>query len=109
MPFWEGINEYYVTLGEKYHVDPVLFLGIHIVATPLFLGAAWWLVRNTKRKKPIFFPALFTILFFNAANIYLVMYGKNIPFWLYGLLAVFTLYSGYISYKKIKLRIKKSS
>lgn len=36
----QAIKEYYITIGNKYHVDPVIFLGIHVVATPLFIFAA---------------------------------------------------------------------
>ena len=32
---WEAIKEYYTTIENKYYVDPVIFLGIHVVATPL--------------------------------------------------------------------------
>lgn len=38
---WEAIKEYYLTLGEKYQVDPIIFVGIHILATPPFLAATW--------------------------------------------------------------------
>jgi hypothetical protein len=39
MSWWETIKNYYITLRERYEVDPLLFVGIHVVATPLFAGS----------------------------------------------------------------------
>jgi uncharacterized membrane protein len=105
MNIWEAIKNYYLTLGEKYSVDPVIFLGIHIVATPPFLAGVWWIVRNKKRNQSIIIPVLVTLFFFNAANLYLIFYGRNIPWWIYTFIGAMTLYSGYATYKKIKKKI----
>lgn len=102
---WEAIKNYYLTLGKNYHVDPAVFLGIHVLATPLFLLAAAWLIKNYQQKKSILLPVIIAVLIFNAANIYLVMAGKNIQWWLYAILAVTTIVSGYFSFKKIHHKI----
>ena len=102
---WDAIKEYYIMLGEKYSVNPIVFLAIHVLATPLFLFSVAWLIKNIKKHKSILLPILFTVFFFNAANIYLVFAGKNIPFWIYIILGLITLFSGYVTYKKIKKRI----
>lgn len=102
---WEAIKNYYLTLGKNYHVDPAVFLGIHVLATPLFLLAAAWLIKNYQQKKSILLPVIIAVLIFNAANIYLVMAGKNIQWWIYAILAVSTIVSGYFSFKKIHHKI----
>ena len=102
---WEAIKNYYLTLGKNYHVDPAVFLGIHVLATPLFLLAAAWLIKNYQQKKSILLPVIIAVLIFNAANIYLVMAGKNIQWWIYAILAVSTIVSGYFSFKKIHYKI----
>ncbi|MBC7509131.1 MAG: hypothetical protein H7320_10355 [Ferruginibacter sp.] len=102
---WEAIKNYYLTLGKNYHVDPAVFLGIHVLATPLFLLAAAWLIKNYQQKKSILLPVIIAVLIFNAANIYLVMAGKNIQWWIYAILAVTTIVSGYFSFKKIHHKI----
>lgn len=63
MNIWEAIKDYYMALGEKYSVDPVIFLGVHVVATPPFLAGVWWIVRNKKRNKSIIMPVLLTLFF----------------------------------------------
>ena len=103
---WEAIKHYYFTLGKEYQVDPGIFLGIHIIATPLFMLAVFWIVQNFKKNKSILMPVVSAILIFNAANIYLVISGKNIPWWIYLILGITTLISGLPAYKKIKKKMK---
>ncbi|MFM9908074.1 MAG: hypothetical protein ACKVOW_01925 [Chitinophagaceae bacterium] len=102
---WDAIKNYYITLGNNYEVDPLLFLGIHIVATPLFFLAVAWLIKNFKSKKPLGLPIFLAVLIFNAANIYLVLFGRNIPWFIYAILGLTTVISGYFSYKKILKKI----
>jgi len=102
---WESIKEYYITIGEKYQVDPIIFVGIHVIATPLFIAAVAWIVWNYKTKKSIIIPSVIACLIFNAANIYLIISGKNIPIWIYAIIGVTTIISGYFSVKKIQHKI----
>ncbi|MEO7265175.1 MAG: hypothetical protein ABIW38_09695 [Ferruginibacter sp.] len=103
---WQSIKKYYVTIGESYHVDPFIFVGIHVIATPLFLMAVAWLIYNYRKKKSLILPIASAVLIFNAANIYLVIFGKNLPYWIYLILITTTLISSFFSYKKIKSRMK---
>ncbi|MDQ3046041.1 MAG: hypothetical protein M3R27_00735 [Bacteroidota bacterium] len=106
---WNTIKEYYLSLGEKYMVDPMIFVGIHIAATPVFLGAVAWLVRNKTKKKSLLLPGLAAFLSFNAANIYLVCVGRNIPLWVYLLLGGTTILSGWFSIRKIREKMHAAS
>ena len=105
MGWWETIKQYYTTLGEKYSVDPIIFVGIHVIATPLFAAAVAWLIYNHKKKKSIVLASVVAAFIFNAANIYLIAVGKNIPWWIYAIVGVTTLISTYVTLKKIKKRI----
>ena len=105
-PMWETIKKYYVTIGNKYQVDPVIFLSIHAVATPLFIFAVAWLIKKYKKKQSIILPAIISVFIFNAANIYLVLFGRNIQWYIYFILAIITIITGYLSYLKIKKKLK---
>ena len=107
MNWWHAIIKYYTTLGEKFNVNPSIFVGIHIIATPLFAAAVWWIIYNSKKKRSLVAPAIVATLIFNSANIYLVVMGKYIPWWVYAILGFTTLLTGYFSYKKIIRKIKK--
>ncbi|HEX2532763.1 MAG TPA: hypothetical protein VHK69_03450 [Chitinophagaceae bacterium] len=105
---WESIKNYYLALGERYQVDPVLFVGIHVVATPLFAAAVWWILYNRKKGKSILLPSLVAAFIFNAANIYLVLWGRNIPWWIYAIVGLTTLLSTFATVKKIRKRLKEA-
>jgi uncharacterized membrane protein len=105
---WEAIKNYYVTIGNKYHVDPVIFFGIHVVATPLFVLCVAWLIKKYKKKENISLPVIIAVVIFNAANIYLVLFGKDIPWWIFSIVSATTIISGFFSYKRIRQRITKS-
>ncbi len=104
---WESIKNYYTTIGNNYHVDPIIFLGIHVVATPLFIFCVAWLVKNYRNKKSFLLPLILCVIIFNAANIYLIAFGKNLEWWIYAILGTTTVISGYFSYLKIRKKIKK--
>ena len=102
MNCWQTIVDYYSSIGIKYHVDPIIFVGIHVVATPLFAAAVWLILYNKKKKKSIILPGLIAIFIFNAASIYLIVFGKGIPFFIYAIVGISAVISGYFTYGKIK-------
>lgn len=105
MNWWETIKNYYSTIGEKYGVDPLVFVGIHVIATPLFAAAVWWIIYNKKKKRSIVIPGLVAVFIFNAANIYLIIFGKGIPFYIYAIVGLSAVISGYFTFRKIKKKI----
>jgi hypothetical protein len=105
MHWWTQVIRYYTTIGQQYHVNPLIFVGIHVVATPIFAFMVAWIIYNKKANKSIIFPSLGAILIFNAANIYLVLFGTNIPWWVYGIVASLATTSGYIAFIKIRKKL----
>jgi hypothetical protein len=109
MSFWQTIYDYYFAISTKYAVNPVVFISIHAVCTPLLVLNIWWLLRTKKQAKPVIAPMLCAIVLYNIANVYLVIVGRNIPLYIYLMLVAFTLYSGYISIKKIRKKLAKTT
>ena len=105
MNWWNAIVDYYKTIGEKFSVDPILFVGIHVVATPLFAAAVWWIVYNKKKGRSLVLPVASATFIFNAANIYLVLFGRNIPWWIYSILLITTIISSYFTINKVKKKL----
>ena len=105
MSWWQKIVEYYSIIGERYQVNPIIFVGLHVIATPLFAASVWWIIYNKKKKKSLLLPALVSVFIFNAASIYLIISGKNIPFYIYLIVGLSAIISGYFSYTKIKKKI----
>ncbi|MGA9647901.1 hypothetical protein [Pedobacter sp.] len=105
MNWWTLVKDYYLELGRTYKVDPALFLGIHVVATPLFLMAIGWIYKRKKQGRSLLIPVTTALVVFNAANLYLVFWGTNIPALIYFLISLTTVISGYSTYRKVKAKV----
>jgi hypothetical protein len=80
-------RDWFVSLGRKYNVNPVIFGGIYVGAIPFFTVCVGWIVSNLRRRKPIVLPVLAASFFFISAYLYLLIVGRNIPFWVYAVIA----------------------
>ncbi len=108
MEWWETFKEWFLSLGEKYNVNPYIFGGIYIGAIPLFFLCLSWTIKNIKKKKSIVLPVLLTGFFFISAYLYLILAGKNIPVWVYVFIGLMVVYGIYSTIKKIKGKTKAS-
>ena len=102
MEWWETFKEWFLSLGDKYHVNPYIFGGIYIGAIPLFFLCLGRTIKNIKKKKSVVLPVLLTGFFFVSAYLYLIIVGKNIPVWVYIFIAVMIGYGFFSAVKKIK-------
>ena len=106
MEWWQIFKEWFLSLGEKYNVNPYIFGGIYIGAIPFFFLCLGWTFKKIRKKKSFVLPLLLTGLFFISAYLYLIIAGKNIPAWVYIFIGVMIVYSVYSTIKKIKKKIK---
>ena len=102
---WEAFTKWFLSLGENYGVNPFIFGGIYIGAIPFFLLSIGWLLRNYRRGKSIALPAMAAIFFFSSAYIYLFLVGKNVPWWIYGIIIVLIVYGIYSTIQKIRKQV----
>ncbi len=102
MEWWEILKEWFLSLGEKYKVNPYIFGSIYVGAIPFFFLCLGWTIKNVKNKKSFVLPALLTGFFFISAYLYLIIVGRNIPVWVYVFIALLIGYGIYSTLKKIK-------
>ena len=106
MSWWETFKEWFLSLGDKYNVNPYIFGTIYIGAIPLFFLGLSWTIKNIKEKKSIVLPVLLTGLCFISAYLYLLIAGENIPWWVYVFIGLMVVYGIYSTIKKIKEKTK---
>ena len=99
---WETFTEWFLSLGDQYGVNPIIFGSIYVGAIPFFTVSVARLVRNLRRKQSIVLPALSASFFFVSAYLYLLVAGHNIPLWVYGFIAVMITYGVYATVQKIQ-------
>lgn len=99
-------KDWFMSLGAQYGVNPFIFGGIYVGAIPFFTLSITWLVRNYKKDKSIVLPAMAATTCFISAYIYLMIAGQNVPWWVYGVVALLVLYGAWSTYKNVKSKIK---
>jgi hypothetical protein len=101
----EAIHQWLMSLSEQYNVNPYIFAGIYVGAIPFFTISLGWVIRNIKQDKPITLPVLSTGFFFCSAYLYLMIAGENVPWWVYGVLAVMVIYGAWSTYGKVQSEV----
>ncbi|MFA8342248.1 MAG: hypothetical protein ACEPO8_04675 [Rhodothermaceae bacterium] len=99
-----AIKEWFFGLGAEYGVNPIIFGAIYVGAIPFFTLSLGWLVKNLRRKKSIVLPLFSTGFFFISAYLYLIIAGKNVPFWVYLFIILLVVAGAYSTYKKVKTK-----
>ncbi|HWJ25724.1 MAG TPA: hypothetical protein VNS32_04225 [Flavisolibacter sp.] len=102
MDWWEAFKEWFLSLGEKYNVNPYIFGSIYIGAIPFFFLFLGRTVKNIKNKKSFVLPLLLTGFCFISAYLYLLIAGRNIPAWVYIFIGAMIVYGIYSIVSKLK-------
>lgn len=102
---WTEIRTWFFSLGEQYGVDPLIFGAIYVGAIPLFTLSVAWLVRNVRAGKSPALPALAAGFFFVSAYLYLIVAGQNVPWWVYGFVALLVVGGGWSTYRSVKAKV----
>ena len=100
------LKEWFFSLGENYGVNPLIFGSIYVGAIPFFTVSLGWLVKNIRNKKPVILPLLSTSFFFVSSYLYLVIAGRNVPFWVYLFIVGIVGLGAYSTYKKVLNKVK---
>lgn len=102
---FESIQNWFYGLGAAYGVNPLIFGAIYVGAIPFFSLSIGWLVRNYRRGKSIVGPALTALFFFISAYLYLIVAGRNVPVWVYGIVVAMIAIGAYSTIKKVRRQI----
>lgn len=99
------VKDWFLSLGDTYGVNPVIFGSIYVGAIPFFSASIAWLVRNYRQNKSIVFPVISAGFFFTSAYLYLLIAGRNVPWWVYGILVLMILYGVYSTVIKVRKKV----
>ncbi|MEO1023341.1 MAG: hypothetical protein AAFW89_12430 [Bacteroidota bacterium] len=98
---WASILE----LGERHNVNPILFAVLYVGSIPPYLASLGWLARNARLKKQVQLPILSTLFFFIVPSLYIAIWGRDVAWWVYAVIAGFIIYGGYSTVTKIRSRM----
>ena len=101
----ESINQWFLSLGSEYGVNPYVFGAIYVGAIPFFILSIGWLVRRAKAGKSTVLPTMSAGFFFVSAYLYLAVAGRNIPVWAWVFLAALIVYGAWSSIRDTRKKI----
>lgn len=92
-------------MGREHNVNPLIFAVLYVLSIPPYLGSAAWLVRNIRQKKPISLSVVSTLVFFLLPSLYIVVFGRNVPWWIYAIIGFLVIYGGIQAVKNIRKKV----
>lgn len=101
----DQLQTWFLSIGQQYGVNPVIFGAIYVGAIPFFTLSIAWLVRNYRMGRSIALPVLAAGSCFVSAYVYLLIVGQNVPWWVYGILVALLVYGAWSTYKNVQRRI----
>lgn len=99
------LQNWFLSLGSEYGVNPWIFGAIYIGAIPFFLASIAWLVSRARAHRSTVLPTLCAGLCFVSAYLYLAIAGRNIPVWVWLFLAVLVIYGAYTTVRDTRRKI----
>ncbi|MGB7408638.1 MAG: hypothetical protein WA908_09030 [Pontixanthobacter sp.] len=98
-------NDWFLSLGAEYGVNPYVFGAIYVGAIPFFLLSIAWLVRNARAGRSTLMPTMCAGFFFISAYLYLAVVGNNIPVWVWIFLGVLVIYGAWSSIRDTRKKV----
>ena len=99
------LNQWFLSLGAEYGVNPYVFGAIYVGAIPFFLASIAWLVKRARAHRSTVVPTLCAGFFFVSAYLYLAVVGQNIPVWVWIFLAVLVVYGAWSTIRDTRRKI----
>lgn len=102
----EAFNDWLLSLGAQYNVNPYVFGAIYVGAIPFFLASIAWLVKRARAGRSTVLPTMLAGFFFVSAYIYLGIFGQDIPLWVWIFLVALILYGAWSTVRDTRRKIR---
>jgi hypothetical protein len=99
---WRHVLEY----GDQYDVDPVLFGILYLAHHPLFWGTMAWIVKRVRARRPVRGHVAMAVFFWLMPYLYVLAFGRNLPVWVYGVVAAVVAVGGTHVVQVVRARLK---
>lgn len=99
---WQDFQHWMYSFGKHYGVDPLIFALLYFGTIPFSLLAFAWLGQNLRRSRSIYGPVALAFFSFIGTYVYLFSMGKNLPWWIYGLVGGALVGGAWVLFRRIR-------
>lgn len=103
---WAEAKRWFLNLGSRYGVNPLVFGSIYVGAIPFFSLSVAWLIRDLRRRKSVVAPVLCASFCFVSAYLYLIVAGRDIPVWVHVFIAGMLAFGIYSTVRKVRTKLR---
>ncbi|MGY0038720.1 hypothetical protein [Pedobacter sp. NJ-S-72] len=107
--YFNVIKDYLFYQANLHQVNPWLFGALYLLSKILFLIFLGWAVKKLREKSSILVPLLFAALGYSLPYFYLIIAGKNIPLWIYLVISLIYIFSGWSIRTKFRTARRESA
>ncbi|GAB3684743.1 hypothetical protein [Salinisphaera aquimarina] len=101
-----AIIDYLSGIAEAHSVNPLLFVLIYVVSTVPFLLVSGWLLHHIQRERPLSFLVFLWGLCYTAPYLYVLAVGRDLPWWVYCMVALLIISGLTLAARGLKRRIQ---
>ncbi|PJJ80033.1 hypothetical protein [Mucilaginibacter auburnensis] len=102
--FIDTFKDWVVDLGDKHGVDPALIFFLYLFSKVGLFSFLGWGINNIRRKRPFILPLTLAGVAFCIPYTYLIIAGRNIPVWVYVIIAAVFVLGLYSIWRKISIK-----
>jgi hypothetical protein len=89
---------------DNYGVDPLVFLALYLVSAPVFYYSLFRMIRALAKRfgKEIMLWSFIFLCANIAPFLYVLLFGRNLPWWVYGIIALLIGQGVYFLVRKLR-------
>ena len=103
---FQDIWNWVTNLGESHNVNPIIFGTLYLISIPPYLGSMGWAVQRLRKKEPVFIPIISTMFFFIMPALYVLIFGRNVAWYIYVIIGIMIVYGTFNSFRKFRFKIE---
>lgn len=105
MDLLQQAQDWVMSLGAQYGVNPLIFAAIYVGAIPFFLFFTGLAVKRIRNRQGAMLPITAAGLCFVSAYIYLAIAGHGIPVWVWVFLGAVIAYGAWGAVKNFRKKL----
>ncbi len=106
--FFDGLWQKITEMGVEHNVDPILFAILYFGSIPPYMGSMFWAVQNHRKNRSVSLPVISTLFFFILPALYVAIFGRNVAWWVYLIIAFLIIYGTYSVRVKLKEKFEET-